>query len=548
MYSASSCPHKLIIACITISIAFAAAADPGPDRGLEKAAERSGKTFDRQAALEKRWQMHQWLMSERVSPGQAKKIEVVVSDEEMARVDKHQGALPVRVGLTKALDADVSFNDVGLGQLRGRSLSRPHGAMTGTTDGGWVYTAELESPEAAALRVQFTGFRLPEGAGIYLYNSSGQVFGPYTGRGPHGDGEFWSHTLVGESVTLQLRQVGPGNTSQLQATGFKISGLAHIRPRYMTGHCSENGRAWCSVNPECLDTSSVVDIARDAVAHMQWVSGAWVYFCSGGLIADTDPAIPERPLFLTANHCLSRKKEARSLENFFQLTAPCGTTSCDDYNDHRAGHLQELRTLGATVLSTDVQTDHTLLKLNDPAPPGSAFLGWYSQPVDTSTGLLYRVHHPGSSPQSYSEHIVDPDSIVCSGWPRGKWIYSTDLVGATEGGSSGSPVVNAAGQVVGQLTGGCGYGGTACDYANFWTVDGAFAAYFDQVRQYLDPSCTATEEPEVSCNDNQDNDCDGAIDDDDSDCDGGEPQSCTSHAQCPAGTRCKGRRGAKVCS
>ena len=85
------------------------------------------------------------------------------------------------------------------------------------------------------------------------------------------------------------------------------------------------------------------------------------------------------------------------------------------------------------------------------------------------------------------------------------------------------------------------------------TVDGAFAAYFNDVAEFLDPgsSCTVTETPEVSCNDGLDNDCDGATDGADSDCDvggGGLPAgaSCTVDSDC-ASNKCKGRPGAKIC-
>jgi hypothetical protein len=63
-------------------------------------------------------------------------------------------------------------------------------------------------------------------------------------------------------------------------------------------------------------------------------------------------------------------------------------------------------------------------------------------------------------------------------------------------------------------------------------------------------SCEITENPEVSCDDGQDNDCDTFIDAADSDCDtgGGLPAgaSCTSNSEC-ASNRCKGRRNAKIC-
>jgi hypothetical protein len=76
-------------------------------------------------------------------------------------------------------------------------------------------------------------------------------------------------------------------------------------------------------------------------------------------------------------------------------------------------------------------------------------------------------------------------AIACVN-PPGEWIYTQDQVGATEGGSSGSPVVNSAGQVVGQLSGGCGYDVyNTCNNTVNSTVDGAFAAYYDQVAPWL---------------------------------------------------------------
>jgi V8-like Glu-specific endopeptidase len=224
--------------------------------------------------------------------------------------------------------------------------------------------------------------------------------------------------------------------------------------------------------------------------------------------------------FLAANHCISRGKDARNMEAFFQLTAPCGDTNCDELFDN---HDQALRTLGATIKSTGKNTDHTLFELNQQAPPGSTFLGWNATPVAyTHNQPLYRISHPSGAPQAYTEHTVDAITQACGGWPRGNRIYSRDVIGATEGGSSGSPLLNADSQVVGQLTGGCGYNlEDVCDYAANNTVDGAFANYFDDVSQYLDPDTGCTPEPEI-CDDGIDNDCDNLVDTDDPDC-GGRP-------------------------
>jgi hypothetical protein len=127
------------------------------------------------------------------------------------------------------------------------------------------------------------------------------------------------------------------------------------------------------------------------------------------------------------------------------------------------------------------------MRLKEDPPSGSAFMGWTDVPIAyTANADLYRISHPDGSPQAYSKHRVDAAVEPCGGWPRGSWIYSRDVIGATEGGSSGSPVLNAAGQVVGQLSGACGYNlNDVCDSESNATVDGAFASYYSEVEPWL---------------------------------------------------------------
>jgi hypothetical protein len=115
---------------------------------------------------------------------------------------------------------------------------------------------------------------------------------------------------------------------------------------------------------------------------------------------------------------------------------------------------------------------------------------------------------------------VDTSAVTCQSLPRGSFIYSRDTIGATEGGSSGSPVLNGNGQIVGQLYGACGFNlSDVCDSESNATVDGAFASYYSQVAPYLaggGPQCSPS----------------GA--------------SCTASSQC-CSNNCKGRPGAKTC-
>ena len=96
------------------------------------------------------------------------------------------------------------------------------------------------------------------------------------------------------------------------------------------------------------------------------------------------------------------------------------------------------------------------------------------------------------------------------------------------GGSSGSPVLNSASEVVGQLSGCCGFNcGDECDSVNNWTVDGALAYYWDSVSEFLDPKAGCTSDAE--CDDGLF--CTGV-----ETCNAG---SCSSSGDpCPGGTVC----------
>lgn len=534
--------RRLLLVCFTASLSLDIMAAPkqmdmrvdhrSPDRDAQKAERRA---------------YHQWLVSERVAAAKGNPLIVEASNDELRKVDNAPVQTPEIVGLSQALAVDVDFRNIKLSRLRGYTQNLEFGALETTSDGGHVYTIELSSPGAIALRVQFAGFNMPNGAAIFLYTEEGQVFGPYTGRGPLGSGSFESNTLAGDSITLQMRHTGQTSERAMRETRFKIVGLGHIRPRFMAGTCGFN--ASCVVSAACGSAPAVDDV-KNAVAHMLFRSGAYYYICTGGLINDKDDS-NSLPLFLTANHCISKGREASTLENFFKFaSANCTDDSLCD------GNLNSFdRTLGASIVSKGRAADYTLLRLSEMAPSGSVFLGWNSTPVAFTNEPLFRISHPKGAPQSFSEHEVDPQAPTCRSWPRGDRIYSRDVVGATEGGSSGSPVVNSAGQIVGQLSGACGTNvNDNCDADSNATVDGAFAAYFGDVEQFLDPSpgggCTVDENPEASCSDGKDNDCDGDTDGADSDCGtgGGLPKGepCFDNSQC-ASNKCKGKPGNLTC-
>jgi hypothetical protein len=498
--------------------------------------------FDRDA-----WQAEQQtqlarLVADQVEEGLSAPVTIALTEQELRTIElgREVGSQSAPSALLAGIVKPVA--------LRFDPASPSHGALGRSADGGLVWTAAIRSEFAEGLRVHFENVSLPSGYELWIYTMNGVVRGPYTGTGPNATGDFWSHTVGGSDAVLQLH--GPAAEALDVVASFDVTEIGHVgRNDHLKAFCTFN--ADCVENGECYDNVSAVNGPKAAIAHMQYVKRPYIYFCSGGLLNDSGST--ETPYFLTANHCISRDREAATLEAFFQFTIECGSDACPSYNQINAPS-----TTGASVLATNSTSDFTLLLLDEAAPEGSTFMGWTTTAVAYANETnLYRISHPGGAPQAYSQHDVWDPPVVCNGWPRGEWIYTQDKVGATEGGSSGSPVVNAQGQVVGQLSGACGTNvNDNCDNIRNSTVDGAFAAYYDQVAPWLgagtscqdadgdgynDAQCGGSDcddgDPDVNpgvdeiCGDGIDNNCDGSVDEgctgcEDADGDGYADASC----------------------
>jgi V8-like Glu-specific endopeptidase len=466
------------------------------------AADTEVAVYDVSDRAAQRAELHRSLIERESARGLARSLEVKLTEAEKAEAEARVVDGRLRVGIEKPFNAVVKLG------------SWPKfGATETAADGTVVWSARVAAPGATALRLHLSPFDLPESAELYAYSADGQAHGPYTGRGPIDDGELWTNTIFGDEMRLQLRVAAEdaSNTRLVIAdAGYMGAGL----PMAGSNLCSDN--AECVENAACWNVSAVAQ-ARDAVASILFASGGFYYICSGGLIADSVSGTV--PYFLTANHCISRSSEASSVETYFDYES--GSCTSPDCTQPYFGNAD---TLGAQIMAGNRTGDYTLLRLSSvpTTPDGDAvYLGWNSSPVANFNGAhLYRLSHPQGSPQAYSQHDVDTSKPTCSSWPRGSWIYSRDITGATEGGSSGSPVLNGSGQIVGQLSGACGFNvNDTCDSASNATVDGAFASYYSQVASLLGPAgpgCSPS----------------GA--------------SCSAASQCCSGT-CRGKPGSKTC-
>ena len=450
------------------------------DAQMQARVQAEGLTADQE--IQRQIDLTGRLLRDLPSASELRRVNILFGQDEIDAIDRgDKSSTPLKIGLVKAMTPGVEVN--GLVLAPGSNLPRKgtSGLAIPTRDGGYVWALAVNADQAGAIRLHVENLSLPKGAELYVYGRSGEAYGPYTATGIDEGGEFWAPAVFGREAIVQVL-VSPG--ASLRDVSFRITEAGIITQKAAgdlsmvpeaTSFC---GNAECIVDASCYPQAASI---WNAYAKQEWIAGAYIYTCTGALLNDSNPTLSN--FFLTANHCYSKAKAAASVSFYWWFR----TSTCNGTCPTNTGW--PYKTTGGTLRSTSKYGDYTLVTVNTTPPAGSVFLGWTSVAVANTNGVaLHRVSNPIFGPQVYSEDTVDTTAPTCTGWPRGERIYSRTTLGGTDGGSSGSPVVNSSNQVVGQLSGSCGTNvGDTCDHVSNATVDGAFAYYYATVKTYLAP-------------------------------------------------------------
>lgn len=268
--------------------------------------------------------------------------------------------------------------------------------------------------------------------------------------------------------------------------------MGHINT-ILKGHRGFNDSGECHYDVNCsvgTDFDSKKDLVKKAVALLNLGNG---HLCTASLVNNTEK--DKTPYLLTANHCLENSNpDLWSVR--FNWVSPYPTCATDDPSGNV---ITNFTMSGAEIKAKNSLSDFALAKLINPIPSSwdVSFAGWDNS--DTEPLFEVGIHHPNGDIMKICRDNSGAHKTSANGtevWLIGGGEQGSGggwEIGATEKGSSGSPLFNESGKIIGQL-----YAGeSAClgnENNNGYDLYGRFAASWDygnsedsRLMDWLDP-------------------------------------------------------------
>jgi lysyl endopeptidase len=333
------------------------------------------------------------------------------------------------------------------------------GAWYNDENGNLVGQIHLKISGALALNITFDQYTLPEGAEMRLYNpGTNLLIGPYYSDNNIEEGIMSTAMVKGEEMILEV--VIPEDAIGDFKLHIKEIGYFYrnIDPFAGTEARDFLDSESCEVNVACSEGTSYAN-QKAGVCRILLNDGGWGY-CSGSLINNT--ANDCTPYVLTAEHCGSgaTAAEFRTWVYYFKYeSATCSNPGVEPISYAITG---SVRVASSGTVSAVQKSDFLLVMLKSrPVVAAAAYYNGWNRSATVSGGGV-GIHHPAGDIKKISTYSATPTSSTWSGgtanahW-RLTWVGTTNGHGVTEGGSSGSPLFNSAGLIIGDLSGGSSY-------------------------------------------------------------------------------------------
>jgi hypothetical protein len=342
-------------------------------------------------------------------------------------------------------------------------------------DGGRLWRTSVSSPGAYSLNLTFDQYHLPPGAMLFVYNKDrSMILGAFNEFNNQEDGYFATQLIKGDFITIEYFE-----PEDVPFEGrLNISMITHSYRDPYAYVKSFSDSDVCNINVSCEQADQWHNPKKSVVMLLTGGNA----FCSGTIINNSD--FDEKPLVLTANHCFRTPSTIVAWFNWESETC---------INPLEEPPYQSMS--GAISRARDSETDFWLLELMQPIPSefDVYFAGWNRAQENQLDGGIVGIHHPRGDIKKFSYAKMTQTSTY-GGLPGSGnlyWHVTWDL-GTTEPGSSGSPLFDNQGRVIGQLRGGlAACGNVLPDYygnlAVSWNGGGSSER---RLRDWLDPSAS----------------------------------------------------------
>ena len=368
-----------------------------------------------------------------------------------------------------------------------------------------VWTIKFSAPNALHISLLYKNFRIPDGATLVIFNKDkSEKYGPYTSKFNNQKGNFITSMISGDEAIIEyttpiVNANIPPFTIWRVYYGYRekpesntIINQQDNTERFIDTTLGFGKSNPCNININCPLGANYQNNKRGVARIFLVMDQGLTGYCTGSLVNNTNN--DGEPLFLSAFHC---QDGFTPLWDYWVFDFNYESNNCSNPAQEPSTNF----IVGATPLAGRQQTDFLLMRLNVLYLPPSYKLYLNGWSIDTTVGITKSalIHHPKGDIQkisvdndpavNHSGTITWNNNIVTAPYTHWKMILDQ---GIFEIGSSGGPLFNQNGQIIGQLHGG---NVNVCSVINLfagklsksWVGDGTPST---RLKDWLDPNNT----------------------------------------------------------
>lgn len=312
-----------------------------------------------------------------------------------------------------------------------------------------IYRLKIKSEGAAAIGLYFSEFELPEGGELFVYNADhSKILGAYTFFNNPSSRMLAIEPVFGDEITVEyFEPFYARNEARLV-----IYEVGHMYRGYQNNikGSEYNTSMSCEVDAVCSEANNWRPEQR-SVAKILLKFGNNYGFCSGALVNNTNSDC--FPFFLTADHCGEDASFDDMLQWIFYFKYERSTCNLSTEPEPSYISISGARKKASGANSPGSKSDFLLLQFNTyvPSTVEAYFSGFRTTSLASQSGVC--IHHPAGDVKKISTYTSTITNYYNTHWSVG-WATTSNGFGVTEGGSSGSPLYNSDGFIIGTLTGG----------------------------------------------------------------------------------------------